>query len=65
MEDTFLLIIYCKQLKHYKMSDKIKITAEELKQLISEEASKHKKRLDLQKQKDAILAQLNELNEKK
>jgi len=48
------------------MSDnKIKVTPEQLKQLISEEASKHKKRLELQKQKDAILSQLNELEEKK
>jgi hypothetical protein len=47
------------------MSDKIKITPEQLKQLISEEASKHKKRLELQRQKDAILSQLNELEGKK
>lgn len=46
-------------------NNKIKITPEQLKQLISEEASKHKQRLELQKQKDAILSQLNELNGKK
>jgi len=48
------------------MSDnKIKITPEELKKLISEEASNYKKKLDLQKQKNAILSQLNELDKKK
>ena len=48
------------------MSDnKIKITPEQLKEIISEEAIKHKKRLVLQKQKDAILSQLNEIENKK
>lgn len=60
----FLLIIYMK-LKHHKMSDnKIKITPEQLKEIISEEAIKHKKRLVLQKQKDVILSQLNEIEKK-
>lgn len=41
----------------------IKVTSTQLKKIISEEASRYKKVLELQKQKDAIMSQLNEMYE--
>lgn len=42
---------------------KIKVSADQLKKIISEEASRYKKVLELQKQKEAIMSELKKISE--
>ena len=57
----FFVSIYIKI--NYKMAKVVKVTAKQLQQIISEEASKYKKVLELKRKREEIMSQLNEMYE--